>query len=1516
MESRKRPNEDDASGPTAVTASTEAPAIPHASSTTQLPESAASTQPAAEQDDDDTKMDVDASSSGEAVPSPTVVAAATLAAKDFSNKRVKLTKEAEKTGSDYSPSSDIPDPATQSTESKGLQDWMKSLAEDNKETPAEGSAGGAKDTAAPSTDKALDHSKKDGVDNGQNVGSQDDQSGTAPSQTVGQLKVNPELLREQEQPSASSTASATASGTDSSSGANDLVRALLAPTDASAPAKTTESAPATTSSAAAADLSESKTSEEISSSILAVASLSEPMVEAAVALDNSRAEETDKSVTKDQSPSNGNSNDLIQLLTNPSGTKVDTMATATAPSSEEETATKQASESAAITSKESTQDSPSADSSTTAVTAKKDDERHEDRKEEGMQVDPMSSTSEPTPKDAKPSTEPSTEDSKEPPTENATVKSPVTRYEGDDIIMTIATGPSAAPQSPVSMEMSEVAEQPGSGATREKTEDDKESQSLPDTQAKDRTTTTTTTAQPEQRPASPLPPITHDHSLSHAVPRLSASDSSLPERKSSLPETLPPISSLSGAQSLPSLHQPPRSSMSLSAMLINNDDDDDVDDEDMAEEPPQPPPRAPRNIFNQPSSATSRGASPSPPTAAAAATATVAAHKSGGGAFQPEPALKTEPTHRAMPRYSPTSSGEITPQQPVDEARAGGLGGPGGGGIGGKEYAADEVMESGGVGGYAGHRHRHGSASDGRPSPVPGGGVGVGSGPMDKLPGLANINQTHGAPSMHAPSGGPPPPPSSGPGQHGAPHPHPPGRFMPGYPPSHQGPPHGSASLPPPPQHAAGHPPPPHHGQGPPPPHHHPHGAPPPQQQQQQSQQQHGPPHAHHHAANGHGHYPGPPPSIMPPGSGHGPQGHGPPASASGAAAPGASAPAAMQQQRPRLIVKNSENLQLPDRPEQFLGYYRYEPGVLLPAMEGKENSVLEVRIASSYLTYDNAKVRKRYLWGTDIYTDDSDVVAMIIHMGLFIPPLSSQSTEQEQFLPQTQQHNFVEYQSVPRHLCPGFDLAVTLRVQPRLVKYQGSIRHRIRSRSWRRTQHDGVSLKVESIRQIPLGQALNRGRSQSKQRVRETNAERLRVLSDRFDDDDTTESLQNEKALRAATFEFTQQGDPCFKYTPELVMDRHDGLSRKWTSWRLKKEVLILENDEERYEISLQHHAGTDSRRFDRYRVAVISPRTSLSLSSSRNNRNPTTYPLDLAQHQLVEILYEDLDWQDFEWVERGVVIQPDRYGTSTTATATTALIPQQQNGGGGAGGVHAMEESMAMEGVETAAASSGVSSGGGGAAAAAMNGRSAGVNVGAVHKDTAGGEYPREEGVFCLVSRLYWRPMSEKRPETTTTTNATTQPAATATTATATSTTTTAPAPAPAPASSTPSSSSSSSQQPPRKEVENENNKDEQQQNAPSAPAAAGDKADVPPGPSSSLSISASSTSPRSGGAPPAAPAAQPESAEKGSANAAAAGTTGATATATTAAVTPLPPPPTSNAMEMEEKEEGELEEGEVAE
>ena len=180
--------------------------------------------------------------------------------------------------------------------------------------------------------------------------------------------------------------------------------------------------------------------------------------------------------------------------------------------------------------------------------------------------------------------------------------------------------------------------------------------------------------------------------------------------------------------------------------------------------------------------------------------------------------------------------------------------------------------------------------------------------------------------------------------------------------------------------------------------------------------------------------------------------------------------------------------------------------------------------------------------------------------------------------------------------------------------------------------------------------------------------------------------------------------------------MDRHDGLSRKWTSWRLKKEVLILENEEERYEISLQHQAGTDARRFDQYRFAVISPRTSLSSWSK------ASYPLDSAD--LTEVLYEDLDWQDFEWVERGVVIQPSprRKNGDTTWNGMEGVEPTSKDGDVD------MEDGEIHDGTKDSVHQAATSS--------------------KADDHAQGGDDAHQEGVFCVVSRLYWRPMSENGP------------------------------------------------------------------------------------------------------------------------------------------------------------------------
>ncbi|KAG0309980.1 hypothetical protein BGZ99_000741 [Dissophora globulifera] len=736
------------------------------------------------------------------------------------------------------------------------------------------------------------------------------------------------------------------------------------------------------------------------------------------------------------------------------------------------------------------------------------------------------------------------------------------------------------------------------------------------------------------------PPPSDERAAVDSAPRLasppppSASETTEEVDRPLRMPSAPPADSAPSVPTAPNPSQvkrPSRSSMSVSALLLNNDEDneqevdyrrrasrtmmDPYEAPSVDPSPPSPPPMS-QNVTYSASHPIAPMRQPSPAHTTSSMIplshtvvqppSSVSPHLHGGipMAHHAQEPTEAHHLHQMNPRYNQSSG----------RHDAGGM-------LLNKEYPADEVMESGGVTGYGAHRHRLASPIGIRPVQESVNGS-AGSNPANgKLPGVGSAV---------------------------------------GMPPSHLQEFHGHPTAIP------------YRNERQP--------SPGPDRQNIYTSNQYASM-AHATTTNGQMQYP----SAHPSGPGLASSGSMPPVSA-------------VTHHHPRLIVKNDPSLKVDNLPEQFLGYYRYDPTLLLPGMQGKENSLLEVRIASVYLTYDNVKVKKREVWGTDVYTDDSDVVAR-------------------------QQHNFVA--DPIKHICPSYDLAVTLRVVPKLIKYQGSIRNRIKSRTWS-IGHDGVSLKIESIRKLCPGEALNRGRSQSKRRMKEYNQERLRVLSNVHDE--TTESLQNEKAMRTATFEFTHQGDPCFKYSPELVMDRHDGLSRKWTSWRLKKEVLILENDEERYEISLQHHAGTDARRFDQYRFAVISPRTSLSGWSKAN------YPLDSAD--LTEVLYEDLDWQDFEWVERGVVVQPR--AKRNAARGHSASLME---------GVELTEEDSddLMQTKSSSGNATGVVNGGQDENQNSANAGADATTSVAVEGSTESQD-AQQDGVFCVVSRLFWRPMTEQ--------------------------------------------------------------------------------------------------------------------------------------------------------------------------
>ena len=242
-------------------------------------------------------------------------------------------------------------------------------------------------------------------------------------------------------------------------------------------------------------------------------------------------------------------------------------------------------------------------------------------------------------------------------------------------------------------------------------------------------------------------------------------------------------------------------------------------------------------------------------------------------------------------------------------------------------------------------------------------------------------------------------------------------------------------------------------------------------------------------------------------------------------------APTGVPFKKPKLMVDNSKVLAaVKTAKRQHLGSTVYEPTLQkapsivasdgtpkygfaslpkpIPRFEGKENCVFTVRVPRYYLRHSEREdiCQTRALWGTDVYTDDSDPVAAAIHSGWIRgawgedvdvslldlgdevenpnPPASD--TEQ------TPGEVTVNVTKLPPHpiIPPSkLDLHINLVMLPRLEGYSSTIRYGIQSREWKKTPHDGMSFMVESI--AWMDEKTSRG----EERSGEARRERLKKL-------------------------------------------------------------------------------------------------------------------------------------------------------------------------------------------------------------------------------------------------------------------------------------------------------------------------------------------------------------------------------------------------------------------------------------
>lgn len=119
-----------------------------------------------------------------------------------------------------------------------------------------------------------------------------------------------------------------------------------------------------------------------------------------------------------------------------------------------------------------------------------------------------------------------------------------------------------------------------------------------------------------------------------------------------------------------------------------------------------------------------------------------------------------------------------------------------------------------------------------------------------------------------------------------------------------------------------------------------------------------------------------------------------------------------------------------------------------------------------SWTLWDLVPLKERKIWGTDVYTDDSDILAACIHSGWLrlgsTAPLFGATSAADNEATQRRKR---------RKRKPTLDhrsLKITIVIAPKLIKYEGSLRAGVWSRSWGNS-HDGVSYAIESVELVEV---------------------------------------------------------------------------------------------------------------------------------------------------------------------------------------------------------------------------------------------------------------------------------------------------------------------------------------------------------------------------------------------------------------------------------------------------------------
>ncbi|KAK7268995.1 hypothetical protein RIF29_21709 [Crotalaria pallida] len=301
----------------------------------------------------------------------------------------------------------------------------------------------------------------------------------------------------------------------------------------------------------------------------------------------------------------------------------------------------------------------------------------------------------------------------------------------------------------------------------------------------------------------------------------------------------------------------------------------------------------------------------------------------------------------------------------------------------------------------------------------------------------------------------------------------------------------------------------------------------------------------------------------------------------------------------------------------------------------------LEIRIPSENVTATNRQVRGGQLWGTDVYTYDSDLVAVLMHTGYCRPTASPPPAAIQ-------------------------ELRATIRVLPPQDSYISTLRNNVRSRAWGAAI--GCSYRIEQCCIVKKGG----GTIDLEPCLTHTSTVEPTLAPVAVERTITTRAaasnaLRQQRFVREVTIQYNLCNEPWIKYSISVVADK--GLKKPlYTSARLKKgEVLYLETHLCRYELCFTgekmikatpatqlHDTGADKSQNHHPHPANGEKNDSdnVMIDAFRWSRCKKPLPQKVMRTigiplplEHVEVLEENLDWEDVQWSQTGVWIAGKEY-------------------------------------------------------------------------------------------------------------------------------------------------------------------------------------------------------------------------------------------------------------------------------